>query len=71
MTVRAVRGAVRLDRDEAGHEAGHMDERVPRPLTGLPECSALTAGHLAGVRSTATPGPRSGFPAAPRKDIAR
>ncbi len=67
MTVRAVRGAVRLDRGVAGHGAGRTGERASRPLTGVPEHGAPPAG----VRPTAALGPRGGFPAAPRRDIAR
>ncbi|SFL45152.1 hypothetical protein SAMN05192584_11926 [Streptomyces pini] len=65
MTVRAVRGAVRLDRDVAGREAGRADERAPRPLTGIPERGAPRSG----IRFAA--GPRGGFPAAPRRGVAR
>ncbi|GAA3660140.1 hypothetical protein ACG5V6_11720 [Streptomyces chitinivorans] len=67
MTVRAVRGAVRLDRGTAGREAGRADERASRPLTGVPERGVPTAGD----RPTAALGPRGGLPAAPRRGVAR
>ncbi|MDG9705415.1 chorismate mutase [Streptomyces sp. DH37] len=60
MTVRAVRGAVQLDRDEAGH----TDERVSELLTAILERNALTAEDLTSVWFAATPDLRSDFPAA-------
>lgn len=51
MAVRAVRGAVQLDRDEAGH----MDERVSELLTAVLERNGLTADDLISVWFTATP----------------
>lgn len=51
MAVRAVRGAVQLDRDEAGH----MDERVSELLTAVLERNSLTADDLISVWFTATP----------------
>ncbi|MGV9942092.1 chorismate mutase [Streptomyces sp. NPDC003401] len=60
MAVRAVRGAVQLDRDEAGH----MDERVGALLTAVVERNSLAADDLISIRFTATPDPHSDFPAA-------
>lgn len=60
MAVRAVRGAVHLERDEAGH----MDEQVAALLTALLERNGLTADDLISVWFTATPDLRSDFPAA-------
>lgn len=51
MAVRAVRGAVQLDQDEAGH----MDERVSELLTAVLERNSLTADDLISVWFTATP----------------
>ncbi|CAL9383285.1 Chorismate mutase AroH [Streptomyces sp. enrichment culture] len=63
--VRAVRGAVQLDRDEAGH----MDERVSQLLTAILERNALTADDLISVWFTATPDLRSDFPAAAARKL--
>ncbi|EGX58773.1 chorismate mutase [Streptomyces zinciresistens K42] len=63
MAVRAVRGAVQLERDEAGH----MDERVGALLTGILERNDLAADDLISIWCTATPDPHSDFPAAARK----
>ncbi|MBN3930211.1 hypothetical protein IQ279_11295 [Streptomyces verrucosisporus] len=71
MTVRAVRGAVRLDRGVVGREAGRGGELVPRPLTGIPERGVPAAGGPDGARPTAAFGPRGGFPAAQRRGVAR
>ncbi|MFI6286183.1 chorismate mutase [Streptomyces sp. NPDC051018] len=60
MAVRAVRGAVQLERDEPGH----MDEQVGELLTAVMERNGLTAGDLISVWFTATPDLRSAFPAA-------
>ncbi|MGV9314868.1 chorismate mutase [Streptomyces sp. NPDC003691] len=60
MAVRAVRGAVQLDRDDPEH----MDERVGELLTAVLERNALTADELISVWFTATPDLRSAFPAA-------
>ncbi len=65
MAVRAVRGAVQLERDEAGH----MDERVSELLTAVLERNALTADDLISVWFTATPDLHSDFPAAAARKL--
>ena len=65
MAVRAVRGAVQLDQDEAGH----MDERVSELLTAVLERNGLTADDLISVWFTATPDLRSDFPAAAARKL--
>ncbi|MFF3555464.1 chorismate mutase [Streptomyces tsukubensis] len=60
MAVRAVRGAVQLERDGAEH----MDEQVGELLTAVLERNSLTADDLISVWFTATPDLRSAFPAA-------
>ena len=51
MAVRAVRGAVQLERDEAGH----MDEQVGALLTAILERNQIVADDLISVWFTATP----------------
>ncbi|MFD5651147.1 chorismate mutase [Streptomyces sp. NPDC127039] len=65
MAVRAVRGAVQLERDEAGH----MDEQVAALLTALMERNGLTADDLISLWFTATPDLRSDFPAAAARGL--
>ncbi|ELP66717.1 chorismate mutase [Streptomyces turgidiscabies] len=65
MAVRAVRGAVQLDRDEAGH----MDERVSELLVAVLERNSLTADDLISVWFTATPDLHSDFPAAAARKL--
>ncbi|AXG77120.1 chorismate mutase [Streptomyces paludis] len=65
MAVRAVRGAVQLERDEAAH----MDERVRELLTAVLERNALTADDLISVWFTATPDLHSDFPAAAARGL--
>jgi chorismate mutase len=60
VAVRAVRGAVQLERDAAGHP----DEQVSEVLTAILKRNALTTDDLIGIWSTATPDPHSDFPAA-------
>ncbi|MGW1836649.1 chorismate mutase [Streptomyces sp. BBFR2] len=60
MSVRAVRGAVQLERDDAEH----MHERVGDLLTALLERNALRPDDLISVWFTATPDLHSDFPAA-------
>ncbi|MGC5346533.1 chorismate mutase [Streptomyces sp. DT24] len=60
MAVRAVRGAVQLDRDEAGH----MGERVGDLLTAVLERNGIVPDDLISVWFTATPDLHSDFPAA-------
>ncbi|MFI9647120.1 chorismate mutase [Streptomyces sp. NPDC052040] len=60
MPVRAVRGAVQLDRDAAGH----MEEQVGALLTAVLERNGLSADDLISIWFTATPDLRSDFPAA-------
>ncbi|WP_405800349.1 chorismate mutase [Streptomyces sp. NBC_01506] len=65
MAVRAVRGAVQLERDEPGH----MDERVALPLSAVLERNRLGADDLISIRFTATPDLRSDVPAAAARGI--
>ncbi|MFF2653445.1 chorismate mutase [Streptomyces sp. NPDC058045] len=65
MAVRAVRGAVRLDRDEAGH----MGERVTELLTAILDRNGLTADDLISIWFTATPDLHSDFPAAAARGL--
>ncbi|MET8571357.1 chorismate mutase [Streptomyces sp. NPDC004783] len=65
MAVRAVRGAVQLERDEAGH----MDERVAALLTAVLERNELTADDLISIWFTATPDLHSDFPAAAARKL--
>lgn len=65
MAVRAVRGAVQLDRDEAGH----MDERVGALLAAVMERNALAADDLISIWFTATPDLHSDFPAAAARKL--
>ncbi|WP_189985929.1 chorismate mutase [Streptomyces capoamus] len=65
MAVRAVRGAVQLDRDEAGH----MGERVEALLTAVLERNGLTADDLISIWFTATPDLHSDFPAAAAREL--
>ncbi|MEU2165370.1 chorismate mutase [Streptomyces chengbuensis] len=65
MAVRAVRGAVQLERDEAGH----MDEQVGELLTAILERNALTADDLISIWFTATPDLHSDFPAAAARGL--
>ncbi|MFR9799959.1 chorismate mutase [Streptomyces sp. MS06] len=65
MAVRAVRGAVQLETDEAGH----MDERVGALLTAVLERNSLTADDLISIWFTATPDLHSDFPAAAARKL--
>ncbi|MEU7038598.1 chorismate mutase [Streptomyces sp. NPDC046237] len=65
MAVRAVRGAVQLERDEAGH----MSERVEELLTTVLERNELEPDDLISVWFTATPDLHSDFPAAAARRI--
>ncbi|MFD4143235.1 chorismate mutase [Streptomyces sp. NBC_00390] len=65
MAVRAVRGAVQLERDEAGH----MDEQVSELLTAVLERNGLGADDLISVWFTATPDLHSDFPAAAARKL--
>ncbi|MGW2833674.1 chorismate mutase [Streptomyces sp. NPDC001286] len=65
MAVRAVRGAVQLERDEAGH----MDEQVGALLTALLERNGLTGEDLISIWFTATPDLHSDFPAAAARKL--
>ncbi|MEU9296051.1 chorismate mutase [Streptomyces sp. NPDC048266] len=60
MAVRAVRGAVQLERDEAGH----MREQVEELLTAV-----LARNDLISIWFTATPDLHSDFPAAAARGI--
>lgn len=63
MAVRAVRGAVQLEKDEAGH----MDEQVGALLTAIMERNELTADDLISIWFTATSDLHSDFPRPRRK----
>ncbi|KUN56100.1 chorismate mutase [Streptomyces canus] len=65
MAVRAVRGAVQLEQDEAGH----MDEQVGALLTAIMERNELTADDLISIWFTATPDLHSDFPAAAARKL--
>ncbi|MFC8665605.1 MULTISPECIES: chorismate mutase [Streptomyces] len=65
MAVRAVRGAVQLERDEAGH----MDEQVSELLTAILERNGLTTEDLISIWFTATPDLHSDFPAAAARKL--
>ncbi|WP_181767912.1 chorismate mutase [Streptomyces albidus (ex Kaewkla and Franco 2022)] len=65
MAVRAVRGAVQLERDEAGH----MHEQVSALMTNVLERNGLTADDLISVWFTATPDLHSEFPAAAARKL--
>ncbi|MER6169236.1 chorismate mutase [Streptomyces violaceorubidus] len=65
MAVRAVRGAVQLERDEAGH----MDEQVAALLTTLMERNGLAVDDLISLWFTATPDLHSDFPAAAARGL--
>ncbi|MEW1613122.1 MULTISPECIES: chorismate mutase [unclassified Streptomyces] len=65
MAVRAVRGAVQLERDEAGH----MDERVGELLTAVLARNGLVADDLISIWFTATPDLHSDFPAAAARGL--
>lgn len=60
VAVRAVRGAVQLERDDAEH----MQEQVGALLTAVLERNELRADDLISVWFTATPDLHSDFPAA-------
>jgi chorismate mutase len=65
VAVRAVRGAVQLERDEAGH----MDEQVGALLTEILERNGLTPDDLISIWFTATPDLHSDFPAASARQL--
>jgi chorismate mutase len=65
VAVRAVRGAVQLERDEAGH----MDEQVSELLIAILERNTLTTEDLISIWFTATPDLHSDFPAAAARKL--
>jgi chorismate mutase len=65
VAVRAVRGAVQLEQDEAGH----MDEQVGALLTAIMERNELTTDDLISIWFTATPDLHSDFPAAAARKL--
>ncbi|MFJ2774219.1 chorismate mutase [Streptomyces sp. NPDC087300] len=65
MAVRAVRGAVQLERDEAGH----MAEQVSALLTAVLERNGLTQEDLISIWFTATPDLHCDFPAAAARGL--
>ncbi|MGW4205458.1 chorismate mutase [Streptomyces sp. NPDC004726] len=60
MAVRAIRGAVQLERDDAGH----MDDQVGELLTAVLERNGIAPADLISIWFTATPDLHSDFPAA-------
>ncbi|MFG2192475.1 chorismate mutase [Streptomyces sp. NPDC048639] len=65
MAVRAVRGAVQLERDESTH----MHDQVGELLTAVLERNGLSADDLISVWFTATPDLHADFPAAAARKI--
>ncbi|MFJ1600845.1 chorismate mutase [Streptomyces sp. NPDC088261] len=65
MAVRAVRGAVQLERDEPGH----MDDQVRQLLTAMLERNAIARDDLISIWFTATPDLHSDFPAAAARGL--
>lgn len=65
MAVRAVRGAVQLERDDAEH----MDEQVRELLTAVLERNGLVADDLISIWFTATPDLHCDFPAAAARGL--
>lgn len=65
MAVRAVRGAVQLERDERGH----MAEQVEQLLSAILDRNDLTPDDLISVWFTATPDLHSDFPAAAARGL--
>ncbi|MDX3386853.1 chorismate mutase [Streptomyces niveiscabiei] len=65
MAVRAVRGAVQLDEDDAGE----MERRVGELLTAVMERNDLVVDDLISIWFTATPDLHSDFPAAAARKI--
>ncbi|MBT2490366.1 chorismate mutase [Streptomyces sp. ISL-96] len=65
MAVRAVRGAVQLERDQAEH----MNEQVGELLSAILERNGLTPDDLISIWFTATPDLHSDFPAAAARKL--
>jgi chorismate mutase len=65
VAVRAVRGAVQLDRDAPDH----MREQVGGLLTAILERNRLASGDLISVVFTATPDLHSDFPAVAAREL--
>ncbi|MET9484451.1 chorismate mutase [Streptomyces sp. NPDC006638] len=65
MAVRAVRGAVQLERDEPGP----MKEQVEQLLTAMLERNAIARDDLISIWFTATPDLHSDFPAAAARGL--
>src|SRR3954467_14940038 len=65
VAVRAVRGAVQLERDESGH----MEEQVGALLTAVLQRNGLAADDLISIWFTATPDLHSDFPAAAARKL--
>jgi chorismate mutase len=65
MAVRAVRGAVQLDRDDAEH----MHEQVKQLLNEVLERNRLESDSLISIWFTATPDLHSDFPAAAAREL--
>lgn len=65
MTVRAIRGATQLDRDERDHVLARTEELVQAVL----DANRITAGALISIMFTCTPDLRSVFPAAAARQM--
>lgn len=65
MTVRAIRGATQLDRDEREH----LFERTAELVRAVLEANRLTADALVSILFTCTPDLRSDFPAAAAREM--
>ncbi|MGP4003399.1 chorismate mutase [Streptomyces sp. 8N706] len=65
MAVRAVRGAVQLERDDSAH----MHDQVSELLTAVLERNRLAADDLISIWFTATPDLHSDFPAAAARKL--
>lgn len=65
MTVRAIRGATQLDRDEREHLFARTGELVQAVL----DANAITADALISILFTCTPDLRSDFPAAAAREM--
>ncbi len=65
MTVRAIRGATQLDRDERGH----LFERTAELVQAVLDANGIDAGALVSVIFTCTPDLRSDFPATAAREM--
>jgi chorismate mutase len=65
MTVRAIRGATQLDRDEREH----LFERTSELVRAILDANGITADALISILFTCTPDLRSDFPAAAARQM--